>query len=49
MISDSDDIMLDLEEANSDAMTIQQTLSSSSADEDDFTPGELETELEVMS
>ena len=48
LISDTDDIMLDLEEANRDAMTMQQTLSSSYADEDDFTPGELETELELM-
>jgi hypothetical protein len=47
-ISDADDIMLDLEEANSDAAAMQQTLSSSYADEDDFSPGELETELALM-
>lgn len=47
-ISDADTIMMDLEEAHADAQTMQNSLSSTFADEDDLSEYGLEEELALM-
>lgn len=47
-VSDADAIMLDLEEAQSDAQDLQNSLSSSFANDDDISHLDLEAELRLM-